>query len=139
MLGVLDNPNDGGSGWYKVGTYKNTINTLKANYKNFGGDVGWEYWDAGGNDGYSDPWQWVKDVGSAIFAQSNAGLNLSDAPIPDAPTPWPDLIATLTGLGAGHLPAVKALNVSNGNLQDAIKFLGLSDLLPLDEILPSKE
>lgn len=132
VLGVLDNPNDGGSGWYSISTYKKTINTLKADYSNFGGDVGWEYWDAGGNDGYSDPWQWVKEIGTAIFSSSSGQVNTISSPIPYGPSPWPVLTQTLTGLGALHIEAVRALNITNGDLDAALKLLGLSDILPLE-------
>ncbi|KAK4502288.1 hypothetical protein PRZ48_005713 [Zasmidium cellare] len=132
VLGVLDSPNDGGSGWYSINTYKSTINTLKSTYANFGGDVGWEYWDAGSNDGYSDPWQWVKEIGTAIFGAATGQVNTVSAPIPYGPSPWPALTSTLEGLGALHIEAVRALNMTNGSLDGALKLLGLSDILPLD-------
>lgn len=132
VLGVLGHPNDGGSGWFSISTYKTTINTLKANYAKFGGDVGWEYWDAGGNDGYSNPWQWVKDIGTAIFSSSSGQVNTITSPIPYGPSPWPTLTQTLEGLGALHIEAVRALNITNGSLDAALKLLGLSDILPLD-------
>lgn len=132
-LGVLDNPNDGGSGWYSIKTYEKTINTLKSNYKNFGGDVGWEYWDAGGNDGYTYPWQWVKEIGTVIFNSTSGQSNIANAPIPYGPSPWPLLTSTLEGLGVFRLAAIRALNITNGNLAAAEKLLGLSDILPLKE------
>jgi hypothetical protein len=66
VMGVLDSTNDG-DGFVDINTLKNTISSIKSQYENFGGVYGWEYWDAGTNDGLSDPAQWVQSVGSAVF------------------------------------------------------------------------
>ncbi|CAK4032940.1 glycoside hydrolase family 18 [Lecanosticta acicola] len=139
VLGVLDNPNDAGSGFYRVGTYKTTIATLRANYHNFGGDAGWEFWDAGASDGYANPSQWVSDIATAVFGSSSddksALRNLQAAPIPRGPTPWPHLISTLETLGVGFLPAVRALNLTDGNLHQALKVLDLPEIVPLRPLI----
>ncbi|EME43011.1 glycoside hydrolase family 18 protein, partial [Dothistroma septosporum NZE10] len=62
-LGVLDNPGDGGSGWFNVTTYQATIKSLRATYgSSFGGVVGWEYWDAGAKDNLTQPYQWAAPI-----------------------------------------------------------------------------
>lgn len=126
VMGVLDNPNDGGSGFVKFSTLKGVIEQLRTNYASFGCAVGWEYWDAGGADGYAQPWQWVKAVGGAVFGEDdvkNANLTTDENLKPA--TPWPSLMDDLTGLGAGWYPSVKALNQTSGNLDEAKGLLGL--------------
>lgn len=126
VMGVLDSPNDGGSGFVKFDTLKGVIQQLRANYASFGCAVGWEYWDAGTGDGYAQPWQWVKAVGGSIFGQSDVKTaNTTTDPNIKPATPWPDLMEVLVGKGASWYPAVKALNQTNGNLGDAESLLGI--------------
>ncbi|EME44889.1 glycoside hydrolase family 18 protein [Dothistroma septosporum NZE10] len=134
-LGVLDSKNDGGSGWYSLSTYAATISTLKQNYNNFGGDVGWEYWDAGISEApaLQNPWQWVKTIGNAIFDGTAAQKNLNTT-VDDAPSPWPALteeIVKLSGSAGKPVPwlgAVQALNRTDGSLVGALNLLGLGYL-----------
>lgn len=130
VMGVLDSPNDGGSGWYGIATYQKTIATLKANYENFGSVVGWEYWDAGIKDGYKEPWQWVAAIGQSVFA-ARPGTANRDKDGDSGPSPWPVLTDQLEALGVEKLLAVRALNISDGSLSGALQVLGLSDVLPL--------
>ena len=135
VMGVLDSPNDGGSGWYNISTYQKTIKTLKANYANFGSVAGWEYWDAGIKDNYANPWQWVAAIGQSVFG--SAGTVNKAAVVDSGPTPWPALTDTLLGKGVLKLDAVRALNISDGNLAGALQILGLPDL-GLGNVLPVK-
>lgn len=72
-MGVLDSPNDGGSGWHPISTYQQTIRTLRTNYPNFGSIMGWEYWDAGIGDNFTDPWTWVARIGESVFGSVPEG------------------------------------------------------------------
>ncbi|KAI5356843.1 Putative glycoside hydrolase family 18, catalytic domain, glycosyl hydrolase family 18 (GH18) active [Septoria linicola] len=139
VMGVLDSPNDGGSGWYNISTYQKTIKTLKSNYANFGSVCGWEYWDAGIRDNYANPWQWVGAVGQSVFASSTGTAPANRATNVDSgPAPFPNLMSALLGKGVGKLEAVRALNISDGSLAGALQVLGLPDL-GLGGILPIKK
>ncbi|KAK4574943.1 hypothetical protein LTR86_000793 [Recurvomyces mirabilis] len=127
VMGVLDNKNDGGSGFVPIKTLMSTIMQLRSNYPMFGCAVGWEYWDAGVNDGYTYPWQWVKEVATSVFGQNSElpAQNLTSSPVPNAPAPNPGLTQTLVDLGANWQWAVWALNVTDFNLLAAEQLLGL--------------
>lgn len=131
VMGVLDNPNDGGSGFVDIRTLTTVIQQLKANYATFGCAVGWEYWDAGGADGYSVPWQWVKDVGMAVFGsvQADVARNVTVDENLEPPSPWPSVTRSLVDMGGGWGDAVKALNQTGGDEEKAKGLLGLGDLL----------
>ncbi|QSZ37400.1 hypothetical protein DSL72_009498 [Monilinia vaccinii-corymbosi] len=58
-------PNDAG-GWVPVATLKNTIGSLRKKYPNFGGVNGWEYFDAGSNDGLFQPYLWMSKLREAL-------------------------------------------------------------------------
>jgi hypothetical protein len=129
VMGVLDSKGDGGSGWYPVGTYQNTISTLKATYSKFGCVVGWEYWDAGINDTFADPWQWVEAIGKSVFASNGLGrVNNVSEPIPLGPSPFSSIVDTLVEMGVAPLAANRALNISHGEMSQALQILGLESL-----------
>ena len=64
-MGVLGGKGDG-RGFVTQAALQSTIRNVKAQYPTFGGVAAWEYWDAGINDGFQDPAQWVKDIGDAV-------------------------------------------------------------------------
>ncbi|KAK5110466.1 hypothetical protein LTR62_005817 [Meristemomyces frigidus] len=125
VMGVLDNENDGGSGFVPISTLMATIKQLRVNYPSFGCAVGWEYWDAGGDDGFAQPWEWVKAVAGSVFGVGieMPAANLTNSPVPNAPPPFPLLTQTLVDLGATWPWAVWALNVSDGGLAEAEQLL----------------
>jgi len=127
VMGVLDNQSDGGSGFVPIATLMSTIMQLRSNYPMFGCAVGWEYWDAGGDDGYTYPWQWVKEVAMSVFGENSdlPAQNVTSSPAPNAPAPFPGLTHTLVDLGATWQWAVWALNITDGNLVAAEQLLGL--------------
>lgn len=134
-MGVLANPNDGGSGWYSVSTYQRTISSLKSRYgQDFGSVVGWEYWDAGERDSPKlQNFQWVKTIAQSVFATTAAKGGAADGTPYVVPgvgqTPWPNLLNILTGKGAGDLESLRALNQTNGDLPKAADLLGLGQLI----------
>ncbi|KAF2213982.1 glycoside hydrolase family 18 protein [Cercospora zeae-maydis SCOH1-5] len=138
-IGVLASPDDGGSGWYGMSTYQKTLATLKSKYANFGSVVGWEYWDAGSEDNFAEPWQWVAAMGNSVFATAAAAAAAArpvttaktDEDVDSGPSPWPVLTEQLEALGVGRLSAVRALNISDGSWSGALQELGLLDILPL--------
>lgn len=126
VKGVLDSSADGGSGWVDVNTLQNDAQQLRVNFASFGGIFGWEYFNAGGSDGLGHPYQWDQAIGSALFgAPLNIPANTTSSPLPQPQVPFPGATAMLESLGANWQQAVKALNITNGNLQAAEGLLGL--------------
>jgi hypothetical protein len=68
VMGVLDSASDG-SGWVNTNSIVTTIQELRAQYPSFGGVSGWEYFNAGLQEGVgTEPWQWVKVIQDALYA-----------------------------------------------------------------------
>lgn len=127
VLGVLDSSHDGGSGWYSLATYQNTIKQLRANFPTFGGVVGWEYFNAGDSDGLATPDLWVKGISAALSAPTTSlpKANYATTPAAAPKSPWPSQAAMLGKLGVNWAAANNALNITKGNLVNAEKMLGL--------------
>ena len=64
MLGLTTDNTD--SSWEPIKTYQSTVTTLQSKVQNFGGVVGYDYWNAGSSDKLSR-WQWVQKIGDALF------------------------------------------------------------------------
>lgn len=136
VMGVLANPNDGGSGWYSISTYQSVIASLQSQYgSDFGSVVGWEFWDAGQADSPAlQNYQWVSTIATAIFADNTSNTPNDGAAknvtVPGVgETPWPGLMSILTGKGAGELESLRALNRTNGNVTQSADLLGLGHLV----------
>ena len=65
VLGLTTDNTD--SSWQPIATYQATASTLKSKVDNFGGIVGYDYWNAGSSDKIPR-WQWVEDIGQALFS-----------------------------------------------------------------------
>ena len=125
VMGVLDSSGDG-SGFVGINTLKSTIQQLRAMYSNFGGIDGWEYWDAGSSDGLSQPYQWVQTIGQALTGAlpSSALVKVRDAktvpleelPVPENPYPTHMIDSLQKEMGAGWYQAVRALNITSGDV-----------------------
>ncbi|KAF3909213.1 hypothetical protein ABW20_dc0102542 [Dactylellina cionopaga] len=125
VLGVLDNAGNGGSGFVSSSKLVEVIRQLRTNYPTFGGVIGWEYFNAGASDGLGDrPWDWVKTMSNALYnSYSPRRVDLITSLIPNLPSPWPDALKNLTGEGARYFDAVRALNITDGNLGSARNLL----------------
>nr|POE59259.1 hypothetical protein CFP56_24528 [Quercus suber] len=123
--GVLDNSNDGGSGFVGLSTLTSVITQLTSG-GGLGGVAGWEYWDAGANDNTDQP-GWVKSVGNALFDGTTTKRSADKrASAGRSAVPWPASHAALTAAGVPHFEAVRALNVTGGSLEGAARSLNLS-------------
>ncbi|KAF3936561.1 hypothetical protein ABW19_dt0203390 [Dactylella cylindrospora] len=117
VLGVLDNSRNGGSGFVPLATLVRVIHQLRTNFPTFGGVIGWEYFNAGLEDGLEHPWQWVKAISNSLYDPfSPLGLDLVTLPLPKPASPWPSSLDILTEKGASYFEALKALNATNGDL-----------------------
>jgi hypothetical protein len=96
-MGIVDSPEDGGSGWYPQNVYTGAISQLIASYPTFGGVVSWEYHDSGFGDEQGD------NIDSAGFRVRGQGV------FHDDPWVWQKQIAqTLT-----QIPGFGVTNVNN--------------------------
>ena len=66
VMGVSDASGDA-SPYVNISMLQSTISAIKARNSSFGGAYGWEYFNAGADEGISDPTMWFKEVGSAVF------------------------------------------------------------------------
>ncbi len=73
VTGVVTNSANCG-GYVPLSTLKDTLGQLVAKYPNFGGVDGWEYFnsDPGGT---AAPWQWAREMTSAMSGTTNLALN----------------------------------------------------------------
>ena len=130
VMGVLDSPGDG-SGFVSASQVESTVQALKGSYPNFGGVVGWEYWDAGSGDNLAQPWQWVQAIGNSVFGNVAKKvrkvwwrMKIAGRKVMEPRTPFDEsVVRDLTGTyGAGRFQVVRALNMTNG---DALAARGL--------------
>ncbi|EWC44657.1 hypothetical protein DRE_06553 [Drechslerella stenobrocha 248] len=120
VMGVLDNGRNGGSGFVPLAKLVATTQKIRSRFPDMGGVIGWEYFNAGQMDGLSQPWQWVKAISGALYDPIPAGgsskVSISSAAPPEPVAPWQSAVDALTAAGAGHFDAIKALNVTGGDV-----------------------
>lgn len=121
VLGVLDNPNDG-DGFIGLNDVEEIISNLKDDYSDFGGVDSWEYFDAGGDDGLSQPWMWVKQLGEALFGSSSKH-GISRRSRRTHTPPLPPSVAKLISEGHGQIDAARAMRVAKGDEEAAREIL----------------
>lgn len=124
MLGVPDSQNDG-SGWVSLQTLSGVISTLRKDYSDFGGVFGWEYFDAGSNDNLSDPWDWVKTIGSDLTGALSKSASALVCKPPKPVTPFEPQMTELTAKGVSFGDALVSLNKTGGDLGRAKAMLHL--------------
>ena len=129
VMGLLTNPALG-SGYVAWPQMESVLRTLRARYPSFGGVMGWEYFNAlpGGEE---KPWEWAAQMAGTI----RTALPLAPPPqqdpirpfgaaMPPAPQPFPaENVKTLQDLGFNQQQAVAALNMTNGNVEQAAGLL----------------
>ncbi|SMR51826.1 unnamed protein product [Zymoseptoria tritici ST99CH_1A5] len=134
VMGLITNPANG-AGHVEWPRQRPVLQALRQKYPNFGGVMGWEYFNAlpGGNE---KPWEWVKNMGDAMGApivhppppQQQVPFRPYGQPGP-AQLPQPahnfpaESIATLKDLGFNEQQAVAALNSTGGNVEYAAGLL----------------
>ncbi|KAK6347206.1 hypothetical protein TWF696_007280 [Orbilia brochopaga] len=129
-MGVLNNPRNGGSGWIPLSQLVQTIKNLQVTYGgNMGGGIGWEYFNAGRDpgDGPIEPREWVGAISDALYGVDNVPATVdtlrvdpNPASLPPPQSPWQNLVAALLGTGATPLEANRALNITGGDLGQAL-------------------
>ena len=66
VVGVVTNPANGG-GWVSFETLRKTVRAVMARHRDFGGVMGWEYFNSlGEGERAGEPWEWAKAVGQIL-------------------------------------------------------------------------
>ena len=121
VMGLLNSENDG-SGFVGLDDVKGVIENLKSQYSDFGGADGWEYFDAGSSDGLSQPWQWTKEIGQALFGSSSEnalGRRSGHRHTPSLPSG----VAKLMSEGHDQIAAARAVRLAKGDEGQAREIL----------------
>lgn len=121
VMGVLDSANDG-SGFVGLSSVKGTIANLRADYANFGGVDGWEYYDAGSSDGLSQPWQWTKQIGNALFGRASKRDVQGRGRVEHTPR-LPEDVSRLMAKGHDQIAAARAMRLAKGDEGEAERIL----------------
>ncbi|PQE30220.1 chitinase 3 protein [Rutstroemia sp. NJR-2017a WRK4] len=79
VMGVSANKDDA-NGWVPIKTLQKVIKDLMKKYPSFGGVVGWEYFDAGEDDGLKQPYLWMEDLRDAIKLTTKIALRKAGLP-----------------------------------------------------------
>lgn len=134
VLGVLTSARLG-SGFVQWDKLEGILRTLRGRYPQFGGVMGWEYFCAepGGEEA---PWEWAGRAGRCIRSTETVpalpaappsnvqGLRPFGEPLPEPAHPFPaESVKTLQDLGFGSQQAVAALNITEGNVEQAAALL----------------
>lgn len=131
VMGLVTNSANG-AGYIQWPQMENVLRTLRARYPNFGGVMGWEYFNAlpGGKE---RPWEWVANMARIIRtalplptpeASQQQPMRPFGASLPTASHPFPaENVKTLQDLGFNQQQAVAALNVTDGNVEQAAGLL----------------
>lgn len=135
VMGLITNPALG-AGHVDQSTITDVLRVLRAKYPNFGGVMGWEYFNSLPGD-EAQPWRWAAEMARTIRIAlpppqtveggrgvERPGFGGSAPQIPTAPAPFPPQdIEALTNLGFSSQQAVAALNMTSGNVEYAAGLL----------------
>lgn len=137
VLGLITSPKLG-AGYVDWGRLSGVLRTLRWRYGvGFGGVMGWEYFCAepGGEDA---PWEWVERAAGVVRRKLPLEATVDEAPghaqqspvrpfgaaLPAPAHSFPaDSVKTLQDLGFNQQQAVAALNVTDGNVEQAAGLL----------------
>ena len=146
VMGLITNPRLG-AGHVAMERIEGVLRSLRQKYPGFGGVMGWEYFSAlpGGRQ---RPWEWAMCMerilrtpmpspgvppqvpgpgpgqGQAAQVPIRPYAGNAAPSIPPAPQPFPaESVKTLQDLGFGQQQAIAALNMTNGNVEQAAGLL----------------
>lgn len=113
--------------WHKL---EPVLRTLRSRYPTFAGVMGWEYFCASPG-GQEKPWEWAENMARTIRTPKPlpapapyTPVRPPDAPLPPTQHPFPvESVKTLQELGFQPQQAVAALNLTNGNVEQAAGLL----------------
>jgi hypothetical protein len=123
-MGLVTNPGNG-AGYVDWPALEATLRTLRARYPDFGGVMGWEYFNSlPGNE--ARPWEWAARIAANIRTvvplPPPPAVSLPPPPPPAATFP-PESIQFLEELGFTKQQATAALTMTGGNVDYAAGLL----------------
>jgi hypothetical protein len=129
-MGLVTNPGNG-AGYVEWPALEATLRTLRARYPDFGGVMGWEYFNSWpGRE--ERPWEWAARMAATIrtvvpLSPPVGALALPPPPPPPPPPPavvFPlESIQFLVELGFPEQQAIAALRMTGGNVDYAAGLL----------------
>lgn len=130
VLGLITNPALG-AGHVDLSRMSIVLNSLRSRHPTFGGVMGWEYFNALPG-AQANPWEWAANMSLALRTTApqvpapppTQPLRPFDIPLPTPAHGFPaDSINTLQELGFNQQQAIAALNVTEGNVEQAAGLL----------------
>ncbi|KAF1809758.1 glycoside hydrolase [Eremomyces bilateralis CBS 781.70] len=132
VLGLITNPANG-AGHVHLPRMKTVLAAVRAAFPNFGGVMGWEYFNAGlEREGTNEPWEWAQELGSVIRTRSTGVQPSIDARLRNPAQAWGGQLQTrwkgedldtLMALGVDMAEAIQAMDAADGNVDLAASFL----------------
>lgn len=130
VFGLITNPHTG-AGHVDFPQMSIVLSTLRSRYPTFGGVMGWEYFNAlPGRQ--AKPWEWAANMSRTIRTPLPLAPNPPQsqsfrpfgATLPPAPHSFPgESVKTLQELGFNQQQVIAALNMTNGNVEQAASLL----------------
>lgn len=136
VVGLVTNPRNG-AGYVEESSIWEVLRVLRAKYVDFGGVMGWEYFNSLPGD-ESQPWEWAAGMARAVrtvlppprMLQEGRGVerpgvaSAVSQQLPAVLNPFPAKdMQTLQDLGFSSQQAVAALNMTGGNVEYAAGLL----------------
>lgn len=128
VLGLITNPALG-AGHVDLAQMSMVLANLRSKYSTFGGVMGWEYFNAlPGHQ--ARPWEWAANMAQTVRTRLPPAPPQPEpfrpfgAALPAPAHPFPgETVKTLQDLGFNQQQAVAALNMTNGNVEQAASLL----------------
>lgn len=128
VFGLITNPANG-PGHVEWARQEGVLRALRQKYPNFGGVMGWEYFNSLPGDS-ARPWEWAANMARTIRTPLPTPPPIPIRPygqpaqLPQPPHSFPaESVQTLKDLGFTDQQAVAALNSTGGNVEYAAAFL----------------
>ncbi|KAK4506319.1 hypothetical protein PRZ48_000049 [Zasmidium cellare] len=128
VFGLITNPANG-PGHVEWARQEGVLRALRQKYPNFGGVMGWEYFNSLPGD-TARPWEWAANMARTIRTPLPTPPPIPIRPygqpahLPQPPHSFPaESVQTLKDLGFTDQQAVAALNSTGGNVEYAAAFL----------------
>jgi chitinase len=122
VMGLVTNPGNG-AGHVDWSVLEGVLRTLRVRYPDFGGVMGWEYFNSLPGD-MARPWEWAAQMAATLRTVVPLPPPLLPPAPPQPPVAFPpENIRTLVDLGFNEQQAIAALRMTGGNVEYAAGLL----------------